>query len=88
MLTAESIKQKCIELGADICGIGDIALFEGADPQRDPRMILPKGKCVYEEGSDYEVDTHAVLHGYISITPLTIERTDLLTFETLKELNS
>lgn len=51
-------------------------------------MFLPKGKCVYEEGSDYEVDTHAVLHGYISITPLTIERTDLLTFETLKELNS
>ena len=44
MLTAESIKQKCIELGADICGIGDIVLFEGTDPQRDPRMILPKGK--------------------------------------------
>ena len=46
MLTAESIKQKCIELGADICGIGDIALFEGTDPQRDPRMILPNAKCI------------------------------------------
>lgn len=50
MLTAESIKQKCIEMGADICGIGDIALFEGTDPQRDPRMILPKGKCVIGAG--------------------------------------
>ena len=50
MLTAESIKQKCLELGADICGIGDIALFEGTDPQRDPRMILPKGKCVLGAG--------------------------------------
>lgn len=50
MLTAESIKQKCLELGADICGIGDIALFEGTDPQRDPRMILPKGKCVIGAG--------------------------------------
>lgn len=46
MLTAEKIKQRALELGADLCGIGDIALFEGTIPQRDPRMILPKGKCV------------------------------------------
>ena len=46
MLTAELIKKKAAELGADLCGIGDISLFEGTNPQRDPRMILPKGKCV------------------------------------------
>lgn len=46
MLTAERIKQKAAELGADLCGIGDIARYAGTDPQRDPRMILPKGKCV------------------------------------------
>lgn len=50
MLTAESIKQKAKALGADICGIGDISLFAGTDPQRDPRMILPKGKCVIGAG--------------------------------------
>lgn len=50
MLTAEMIKQKAKELGADICGIGDISLFEGCNPQRDPKMILPKGKCVIGAG--------------------------------------
>ena len=38
-------------------------------------MVLPSGKCVYEEDDDYSVDTHAVLHGYISISPLSIDRT-------------
>ena len=46
MLTAEIVKQRAKELGADLVGIGDIALFAGTDPQRDPRMILPKAKCV------------------------------------------
>lgn len=46
MLTAEKIKQKAMELGADICKIGDISLFSAENPSRDPRMILPKGKCV------------------------------------------
>ena len=46
MLTAEKIKQKALELGADICKIGDISLFSSENPARDPRMILPKGKCV------------------------------------------
>lgn len=50
MLTAEMVKQKCLELGADICGIGDIARFAGTDPQRDPRMILPHAKCVIGAG--------------------------------------
>ena len=46
MLTAEIVKKRAYELGADLVGIGDISLFEGTDPQRDPRMILPKAKCV------------------------------------------
>ena len=50
MLTAESVKRKCRELGADLCGIGDIALFEGTSPQRDPRLILPEGRCVIGVG--------------------------------------
>ena len=34
------------ELGADLCGVGDIREFEGSDPQRDPRKILPNASCV------------------------------------------
>lgn len=44
MLTSEWIKEKAEELGASVCGIGQ--LYEEPDPQRDPRMILPKAKCI------------------------------------------
>ena len=46
MLTAEIIKKKAIELGATVCGIGALDLFENEDPQRDPKMILPGAKCI------------------------------------------
>ena len=46
MLTSEYIKQKAKELGATTCGIGDISYFEGCDPQRDPKCILPGAKCI------------------------------------------
>ena len=62
MLTAESIKKRAIELGADIVGIGDINLFEGCDPQRDPRMILPKGKCVIGAGFRVPHGLYALMH--------------------------
>ena len=46
MLTAQLIKQKAKEYGADLVGIGDISLFAGTIPQRDPLRILPKAKCI------------------------------------------
>ena len=46
MLTAKIIKEKALEYGADIVGIGDIAGFEGCDPRRDPKSILPDATCV------------------------------------------
>ncbi|OGV31990.1 MAG: hypothetical protein A2020_12020 [Lentisphaerae bacterium GWF2_45_14] len=46
MINSELIKNKAKEFGVDIVGIGDINLFEGSIPQRDPRMILPAAKCV------------------------------------------
>lgn len=46
MLTSALIKEKAKQYGADLCGIGDIRLFEGTDPQRDPRLICPKAKAV------------------------------------------
>ena len=46
MLTSAYIKEKARQFGADLCGIGDIALFGGCDPQRDPRKICPKATAV------------------------------------------
>ena len=44
MLTSELIKKKAYELGAAVCGIGRI--YDEENPQRDPKMILPKAKCI------------------------------------------
>jgi len=44
MLTSADIKKRAKELGATICGIGKV--YEEANPQRDPRMILPHAKCI------------------------------------------
>ena len=50
-------------------------------------LYQPPGKPVWEDQQDFTLDTDAALHGYISISPLTICRTDLGMFEKLKELN-
>ena len=46
MINAQLIKKKAAELGADVCGIGRLDLFENEDSQRDPKMILPSAKCI------------------------------------------
>ena len=46
------------------------------------------GIFVFEESGNLDLDTDSTLAGYISITPLTQERTDLGVYEALKELNS
>ena len=40
-------------------------------------MCTPKGKCVYVPSEDMSLDTNAVMSGHISITPLTVIRTDM-----------
>lgn len=45
------------------------------------------GLCVYEDSGDLSLDTDAVMHGYISVSPLTTQRTEMAVFERLKELN-
>ena len=42
MLDAKIIKEKAKELGAVLCGIGDIKHYEGDDIQRNPLSILPR----------------------------------------------
>ena len=46
MLNAKLIKEKALEYGAAAVGIGDIELFKGCDPQRDPKSILPNAKTI------------------------------------------
>ena len=46
MLTREIIEQKAREYGADLVGFGDISLFAGTDPQRNPLEILPSAKTI------------------------------------------
>lgn len=44
MLTSKLIKEKAKELGAAVCGIGSV--YEEENPQKDPRMILPKARAI------------------------------------------
>ncbi len=46
MLTADLIKKQAKKLGAAVCGIGSLELFENESAQRDPKMILPSAKCI------------------------------------------
>ncbi len=45
-LTAEMVKQKALECGADIVGIGNIERWSTAPIQQDPRQIMPEAKSV------------------------------------------
>lgn len=56
-------------------------------PQEN-NMFLPTGKSVWEDSGDYSIDTNAVLTGYTSILPLTLNRTNMDVFNALKNLNS
>lgn len=50
-------------------------------------LYLPKGKPVWEDRQDNCLDTDAALHGYISIMPLTIDRTDKAVYEKIAHLS-
>ena len=56
------------------------------EPQGED-MYMPRGFCVYENSNDLTLDTDCVTAGYISITPMTINRTDHGAYDQLKALN-
>ena len=57
------------------------------DPREDD-FYMPVGRCVHENTGDLTLDTDCVVSGYISITPMTINRTDLSVYSSLKgEIN-
>ena len=46
MITAEMIKEKARELGAGVCGIGDVSYFKEDAPEHNPFSILPNAKSI------------------------------------------
>ena len=52
------------------------------DPRGD-HMYMPVGRCVHENTGDLTLDTDCVVSGYISITPMTLSRTDMTVFKLL-----
>ncbi len=57
-------------------------------PDIGNHMVMPTGVYVYQNRNDFTLDTDAALHGYISICPMTLERTNLEVFRELSHLNS
>lgn len=50
-------------------------------------LYRPTGKCVYEDRNDESLDSDSIMRGYITIMPLTIDRTNFEVYNKLKELN-
>ena len=50
-------------------------------------MYMPKGLLIYENKQDLTLDTDCVHAGFISILPLTIDKTDFSVYDNLKSLN-
>ena len=60
-------------------------LYSDDFPDIGDNMVMPTGKYVYEDRNDLTLDTDATLHGYISITPLTVDKTNHAIFRKLNE---
>ena len=56
-------------------------------PTEEEGMYIANGKCVHVNGGDLTLDTDAVISGYISIMPLTINRTDWTVYNKLNGNN-
>ena len=61
MLTKEMIVERAHEYGAALVGVGDIARWQGTIPERDPKSILPKAKCVIGFGFGIPAGLYAAM---------------------------
>ena len=59
----------------------DVYIDKGND------MFLPTGHCIYHKTDNIVCDTDAVMHGIISITPITLDRTNRKVYDELLYLN-
>lgn len=64
------------------------ACYSDAFMKLDNNMYKQYGDFIYYDTGDMTLDTDSVMNGHISVTPLTFERTDMVMFEKLKDLNN
>lgn len=55
--------------------------------QQDNNLYLPTYKETWKDSDDYSIDTNATFSGYISVSPLILDRTNMTVFEELCNLN-
>ena len=55
-------------------------------PHVGNNMYSPVGRCIHDNKGDLEIDTDAVVSGYISVMPLTVDRTNWAVYEKIKDL--
>ena len=53
----------------------------------DDGVCTPNGKCIYVNSNDLTLDTDAVMSGYVSITPLSVNKTEQTVYQALSALN-
>ena len=53
-------------------------------PGEGGNLYKAHGRCIYEPGTDLSVDTHCVMNGHISITPVSTDRTNRAVFGLLQ----
>lgn len=68
--------------GIRITRMGGRYYADKFEPQEN-NTFLPKGYSVWKDNGDYSIDTNAVLTGYTSILPLTLNRTNMEVFSSL-----
>ena len=61
--------------------------YSDAFPSVGNDLYMPTGICLHKDENDITKDTDAVLHGYLSITPLTTVKTNHEAYRILKERN-
>ncbi len=70
--------------------IAQMSMFEYTESFRElenGKIRMPVGKRVHEVKADSDCDVDVVFNGYISVTPITLERTDVAAYEKLRALN-
>lgn len=55
-------------------------------PAQGNQLYMPTGRLAYTDSGDDTLDTDATMHGYITVSPLTIIRTDMTMYEQLRKL--
>ena len=83
-LTSEMIKEKAFALGAQVCGIGGLEMFEGEIPGRDPKMILPKARSIIGFGFSVPRGLYSMMErgaAYYAYTTLGVKYIDEETAE-------